>query len=70
MSLSRRSIENLLDLVAIKIGAMQVLDRDDARELANLEACRRELIAMQETAKKRKAIGYEPERSEVPATAY
>ena len=70
MSLSRRSIENLLDLVAIKIGAMQVLDRDDARELANLEACRRELIAMQATAKKRKAIRHGPKQTEVPATAH
>ncbi len=36
MSLSRRSIENLLDLVAIKIGAMQVLDLDEDLELSNL----------------------------------
>ena len=69
MSLSRRSIENLLDLVEIKIGAMQVLDRDDARELANLEACRRELIGMRSTAKKSKAVRFEAKQPEaVPAT--
>ena len=70
MSLSQRSIENLLDLVAIKIGAMQVLDCNDAREFANLEACWRELIAMQTTTKKRKAVRYGPKQPEVPVTAH
>ena len=69
MSLSRRSIEYLLDLVEIEIGAMQVLDRDDARELANLEACRRELIGMRSTVKKSKAVRFEAKQPEaVPAT--
>lgn len=46
MALSRQAIENLLDLVEIKIGALQVQDREDARELKSLEECRSELSAM------------------------
>jgi hypothetical protein len=43
MSLSRRSVEMLLDLVEIKISYMDVADRDDARDLVVLEECREEL---------------------------
>jgi hypothetical protein len=46
MSLSRRSIQTLLDLVENKLSCMQVVDREDARELAVLEAARRELSQM------------------------
>lgn len=46
MSLSRRSIQALTDLVENKLSCMQVVDREDARELATLEAARRELSAM------------------------
>ena len=51
MALSRQSIENLLDLVEIKIGALQIVDRDDQRELKHLEACRDELLGLQEEMK-------------------
>lgn len=54
MALSRQSIENLLDLVEIKIGALQVLDREDASEMRSLESCRSELLAMQEALKARR----------------
>jgi hypothetical protein len=50
MSLSKRSIENLIDLVEIKIGCLQVIDREDARELRHLEVCRRELLGLQKKA--------------------
>ena len=43
MSLSRRSVEMLLDLVEIKISYMDVADREDARDLVVLERCREEL---------------------------
>ena len=46
MSLSRRSIQTLMDLVENKLSCMQVVDREDARELATLEAARRELSSM------------------------
>ena len=48
MALSKQSIENLLDLVEIKIGALQIIDREDQRELKYLEACRDELIGLQD----------------------
>jgi len=43
MSLSRRSVEMLVDLVEIKISYMDVADREDARDLVVLEQCREEL---------------------------
>ena len=46
MSLSKRTIEMLLDLVEIKISYMDVADRDDARDLHVLERCRAELKAL------------------------
>jgi hypothetical protein len=46
MTLSKQSIETLLDLVEIKLGCMEVYDREDARELDLLEGCRRELVAL------------------------
>lgn len=48
MALSKQSIENLLDLVEIKIGALQIVDREDQRELKYLETCRDELIGLQD----------------------
>jgi hypothetical protein len=46
LSLSKRTIEMLLDLVEIKISYMDVSDRDDARDLQVLERCRAELKAI------------------------
>jgi hypothetical protein len=46
MALSKQSIETLIDLVEIKISYMDVLDRDDAKELRGLECCRDELKAI------------------------
>lgn len=43
MSISKRTVETLLDLVEVKLSYMQVNDREDQRELAQLENCRREL---------------------------
>ena len=46
MPLTRRSVEALLDLVEIKLSCMQVMDREDAREVAILEQARRELVSI------------------------
>ncbi len=54
MTMSKRSVETLLDLVEIKLCSMQVLDREDARELALLESCRRDLLAMRASVKGQK----------------
>ena len=50
MSLSKRSIDTLIDLVEIKISYMDVADREDARELHVLESCRNELKSLASTA--------------------
>lgn len=46
MSMSRRSVETLIDLIENKIATMLVYDREDARELATLEHARRELTVL------------------------
>ena len=46
MKFSKRSIETLLDLVEIKLSAMEVSDREDAREFAKLECARDELLGL------------------------
>ncbi len=46
VSLSRRSVEMLLDLVEIKISYMDIADREDARDLVVLERCREELRSL------------------------
>jgi hypothetical protein len=44
MILSRQSLEILLDLIEMKVNALQIQDRDDARELTRLRKCRQELL--------------------------
>jgi hypothetical protein len=46
MSLSKRSVEMLLDLVEIKLSYMDISDREDQRDLQVLERCREELRAL------------------------
>ena len=48
MSLSKRVVETLIDLVEIKLSCVEVYDRDDKREIAGLERCRHELQKMLE----------------------
>ena len=58
MSISKRTVETLLDLVEVKLSYMQVSDREDQREMAQLESCRRELrglMTMVPAAKGRRA---------------
>ncbi|MDJ0610912.1 MAG: hypothetical protein QNJ67_18195 [Kiloniellales bacterium] len=43
MSITTRSLETLIDLVEIKLSCMEIYDREDAREVANLESCLDEL---------------------------
>lgn len=56
MVLSRHSLETLLDLVEVKLSCMQVLDREDARELEMLEGCKRELLAFKAAARPMKRV--------------
>jgi hypothetical protein len=48
MSLSKRVVETLIDLVEIKLSCFEVYDREDKREIAGLESCRQELQNMLE----------------------
>lgn len=59
MSLSKRSIEALVDLVEIKLSCLDVFDREDAREKAILENARRELIAIA-AGKRTAAVAAQP----------
>ena len=45
--ISRRSIELMLDLIENRVACMQVIDREDHRQLAIMTQARRELMAMQ-----------------------
>ena len=67
MSLSKQTIETLLDLVEIKLGCMEVYDREDARELSTLEACRRELTALKSASRARpKLVAFPPAQKPTP----
>ncbi len=46
MLISKCTLETLLDLVEIKLSCIEVYDREDSRELAKLEQCRKELLAL------------------------
>ena len=43
MILSRHSIEILLDLIEIKVSALEIEDYEDEREMTKLKRCRQEL---------------------------
>ncbi len=49
MSLSKRSLETLLDLVEIRLSCVEIWDRDDAREVKVLQAARKELLGLNGT---------------------
>ena len=46
MALSQRTLDTLVDLVEIKLSCLEIYDREDSRELQNLERCRDELLNM------------------------
>lgn len=46
MGLSKSSLETLIDLVEIKLSCVEVYDRDDSRELLNLQRCKDELSGL------------------------
>ncbi|MCP5322517.1 MAG: hypothetical protein H6492_00695 [Candidatus Paracaedibacteraceae bacterium] len=52
MDITKKSAELMLDLVEIKLSMMQVNDRDDAKELSSLRACREELLKIIHSSKK------------------
>ena len=56
MSISKRTLETLIDLVEIKLSCIEVYDREDARELANLERCLGELKSIMTGAQQAGAV--------------
>ena len=44
--LTNKSIELLIDLVEIKIGAMETFDTHDLKAMRELETCRKQLVSM------------------------
>jgi len=58
MTLSRQSLEILVDLVEIKVSLFQVQDRDDVREHSKIRKCRQELLLEldQLASKKKKKV--------------
>jgi hypothetical protein len=48
--LSRRSIELMLDLIENRVACMQVVDREDHRQLAIMTQARRALLALRDQA--------------------
>jgi hypothetical protein len=61
MSLSKRTVETLIDLVEIKLSCMEVFDREDAREQAALELARRELQGLAAPKMKAPVVTLHPE---------
>ena len=45
-SLTRESLETLLDLVEIRLGHVEIYDREDVRELKQLEKTRAQLTSI------------------------
>ncbi|MFN4089723.1 MAG: hypothetical protein ACK4QW_11875 [Alphaproteobacteria bacterium] len=66
--LSRSTAELLIDLVEIKLGCMEVWDREDARELKALEKARAELAAMLGRPAPSPVAVIPPSRGRRPAT--
>ena len=52
MFLSKDSIEILLDLVEIRLETLQVMDKEDVKELSRLKLCKHELFQKQKYLKK------------------
>lgn len=55
MSLTRKSVETLIDLVEIKLSCIEVFDGQDGQTVNRLEQCRKELYSL---------VGKEPPRDE------
>ncbi|MDR2107450.1 MAG: hypothetical protein LBO73_02950 [Holosporaceae bacterium] len=43
--LSKQSLDILIDLVEIKLGAIMILDKDDVKEVQKLKNCKNELLS-------------------------
>ena len=62
MALTGRSLEALMDLVEIKLGCVEILDREDAREVKAPGRCHSELQALRGKGGSTKVIEMPRER--------
>lgn len=46
MIISQESLEIILDLIEIKVSALQIHDKDDEREVNKLKKCKQELLSL------------------------
>lgn len=46
MKISHESLEIILDLIEIKMSALQIHDSDDVREVNKLRKCKQEFLAL------------------------
>ncbi len=69
MSLSKRSLDTLLDLVEIKLSCMEVWDREDRRELQSLELARNELRGLCGRSANGEIVAMAPRRRGRPRTS-
>lgn len=63
MPLSKQSIERLIDLAENKLSCICPIDRDDLKEISELETCIQELSTLQSTAPGRGTVRPEALRS-------
>jgi hypothetical protein len=59
MSLSKNSVETLIDLVEIKLSCVEIYDNEDSRTLKHLENCRDELCELIREAPKGQVISFD-----------
>ena len=69
MALTKKCAETLLDLVEVKLSCIEVFDREDAREVALLETCRAELMALTGGRETARVIPMEARRTGIRAAA-
>ena len=69
MSLSRRSIDMLMDLIENRIACMQVVDREDHRQLAILTQARREIMTLTGPIRREVSAAVSGEEIAAPAVA-
>ena len=69
MSLSRRSIDMLMDLIENRIACMQVVDREDHRQLAILTQARREIQTLTGSIRREVKAAVSGEETATPAPA-
>lgn len=67
MSLSKRTVETLIDLVEIKLSCLEVFDREDARELAILQLARKELQALAPPRRQAEVVQFKPAPAQAEA---